>query len=256
MVSLVSIQKIKGAQTDDFQETGNVFSYNTPYTLSYNMNGGPNADMFVITITGNLASITQITFVGLDNVIMLDAINYTSGSGFYSSVTKNSTVTNLWYTNYDKWYNVMSMDVSNLALTTTLVIQFHYTLSSGVTSTQFRQGFLEVVSLYFNDTIDIAQLINDAYNNGYNDAIRDYGDNYDVIYDEGYNDGHSVGYNDGYNDGLSSDLDVKPLFNNLISFIGSVFMLTIFPGVTIGVLVSIPISFALFKWFMRMFGGK
>lgn len=85
----------------------------------------------------------------------------------------------------------------------------------------------------------------DGYNNGLNQS-----------YDNGYDDGYDVGYDVGYDLGLSADLNVAPLFTQLISHIGSVFGLVIFPGVTIGTLVSIPIAFALFKWFMKMFGGK
>jgi hypothetical protein len=79
---------------------------------------------------------------------------------------------------------------------------------------------------------------------------------YDDGYEYGFEEGLIEGYNNGYNDALGADLDVKPLFDNLISFIGTIFSLEIFPGMTIGALAIIPISFAIFKWFMKMFGGK
>ena len=119
------------------------------------------------------------------------------------------------------------------------------------------------------------KIVTKTYTNGLQEGFQllaqSYGPNepsgsYQGGYIDGYNDGlnnvdnnqanYNDGYTDGYNDGTAIDTDVRPLFQTLISFIGSVFMLTIFPGVTIGVLVSIPISFALFKWFMKMFGGK
>jgi len=109
---------------------------------------------------------------------------------------------------------------------------------------------------------------------------RYYTDNYNQAYQEGYKtaqaelyplyywEGHQAGYelaeiivgpeqwDAGYSAGLNANLDVKPLFQNLIVFIGTVFSLEIFPGMTIGALAIIPISFAVFKWFMKMFGGK
>lgn len=247
---------INASQTDDYNETANVFSYNTPYTITYNYNAGPNADMFLITIKGNLSELERVTFVGLDNMLMLDAVDYTSGTGYYSQVMKMGSFATPFKSQYDKWYQVMSLDVSDISFTDEVQIYFHYTLSGGVTITQFRQSFLENVSLYFNTSIDLSQLIQDAYDNGFNDAQRLYTDEYQMIFENGKDVGYDDGYLAGYNAGTQLDTDVRPMFQTLITFIGSIFGLTIFPGVTIGTLASIPIMFALFKWFMKMFGGK
>lgn len=101
----------------------------------------------------------------------------------------------------------------------------------------------------------------DGYDNGYDNGVANgivagYNNGYNVGLDDGFDSGYDGGYLVGYNAGTQIDTDVRPMFETLITFIGSVFMLTIFPGVTIGTLASIPIMFALFKWFMKMFGGK
>ena len=117
---------------------------------------------------------------------------------------------------------------------------------------------LNATSVFINN---VPMSTNEEYWNGYDDGmssglIDGYNNGYANGINQSYQIGYDDGYLDGYDDGTAIDTDVRPLFQTLISFIGSVFMLTIFPGVTIGVLVSIPISFALFKWFMKMFGGK
>lgn len=261
-ISLIAIAligfkiNISASQTDDYNETANVFSYNTPYTITYNFNAGPQSDMFLITIKGNLSDLQRVTFVGLDNMTMLDAVNYTSGTGYHSQVMKVGSFPVTFMSQYDQWYSVMSLDVSSILFTDEVQIYFHYTLTSGVSTTQFRQSFLQNVSLYFNTAVDINQLIQDAYDNGFKDAQNLYTDDYWHAYNNGYDDGLDDGYLEGYNDGTNLGTDVRPMFQTLITFIGSVFGLTIFPGVTIGTLASIPIMFGLFKWFMKIFGGK
>ncbi|MEM0173122.1 MAG: hypothetical protein QXI16_01285 [Sulfolobaceae archaeon] len=42
------------------------------------------------------------------------------------------------------------------------------------------------------------------------------------------------------------------LFEAVLSSISNVFKIMIFPGVTIGILFMIPISFAMFKWFLKL----
>ena len=111
------------------------------------------------------------------------------------------------------------------------------------------------ISRYYTDNY------NQAYQQGYKTAQAEL---YPVYYWEGHIDGYELAetivgpeqWDAGYSAGLIADLDVKPIFQNLITFIGTVFSLQLFPGMTIGALAIIPISFAVFKWFMKMFGGK
>jgi len=159
-----------------------------------------------------------------------------------------------WYfylgtvTTYYAWvYNPISGDSAQSALQSKIdsELYYYYDLTNTVQNDvidSFTQRYL---------TLDNTEAYNGGYSEGYIVGYNEGLDNSDQ-YENGYDDGYQAGYNDG----TAIDTDVRPLFQTLISFIGSVFMLTIFPGVTIGVLVSIPISFALFKWFMKMFGGK
>lgn len=96
-----------------------------------------------------------------------------------------------------------------------------------------------------------------TYEDGYNDGLNfGYNKGYDEGYDEGYNsgnnDGYDFGYDEGYDDGISIDSDIRPMFNQLLSFIGGIFKMEIFPGVTIGTLISIPIAFGVFRWFLKI----
>ncbi len=96
-----------------------------------------------------------------------------------------------------------------------------------------------------------------TYEDGYNDGLNfGYNKGYDEGYDEGYDSGYYYGsydgYDNGYNDAISLDSDIRPMFNQLLSFIGGIFKLEIFPGVTIGTLISIPIAFGVFRWFLKI----
>lgn len=240
-LALLSMPKIElnASQLDDFYETGNVFSYNTPYTLSYNMTGGPNSDMFVITVSGNLSQLRQVTFFGLENIIMLDPVAFTSGSGFYSMVTQNGTTTKTWYSVYDKWYGVMALDVSNITFTTQVQFYFHYTLSGGYTTTMFRQAFLETVSLYFNTTISLQSLIDQAYQNGYRDGADSI--NYDDIWDLGYDQGYEVGYDTGINADVSNNFLSFKFLMSMFFETFAILNIEILPNLKLGWLVGVPL---------------
>lgn len=73
--------------------------------------------------------------------------------------------------------------------------------------------------------------------------LSDYEDSFD--YDAGFSDGYSYGYN------LETDFS---LFTQTLTFMGGIFAIEIWPNVSIGLLASIPIGLALFKWFLGLFG--
>lgn len=96
-----------------------------------------------------------------------------------------------------------------------------------------------------------------TYEDGYNDGLnfgynKGYDDGYDSGINSGYDYGYADGYDNGYNDGIALDSDIRPMFNQLLSFIGGIFKMEIFPGVTIGTLISIPIAFGVFRWFLKI----
>jgi hypothetical protein len=144
---------------------------------------------------------------------------YTPGGGTVAQATMQSLIDTQLYYYYDLT-NTVEKDVADS------FVQRYYTLDN---SESFNGGYSEGYIVGYNEGLDNSQQ-----------------------YESGYHDGYQLGYDDG----TALSTDVRPMFESLITFIGSVFMLTIFPGVTIGTLVSIPIMFALFKWFMKMFGGK
>ena len=62
--------------------------------------------------------------------------------------------------------------------------------------------------------------------------------------------------NEGYNEGVAVNIDVKSFFEQVLDGISGIFTMVIMPGFTVGAFVMIPISFGLFKWFMKIFGGR
>lgn len=111
----------------------------------------------------------------------------------------------------------------------------------------------------------------DPYNEGYRDGFfgsQDHWTNQALEYFNSLDNTALYQYIDGvyyniteygsymYNKGLEvggNVLDnVWTLFEAVLNVIGGVFTLTIFPGVTLGTLFMIPISFAMFKWFLKI----
>lgn len=67
---------------------------------------------------------------------------------------------------------------------------------------------------------------------------------------DGYDD---TSYNVGYSAGNTADIDYS-VFTNLLQEMGGLFQMEIMPNITIGMLASIPIAFALLKWFLKLRG--
>lgn len=123
-------------------------------------------------------------------------------------------------------------------------------------------GFLDA-NFYITNNVGTNSLIESImvngdtsapYNAGYNAAVTDFNDTYDILSDtdlDGYDD---TSYSAGYNDGVVGDLDLS-WWMAIIDFSGGIFGKEIMPNVTIGALASIPIMFAMFKWFMRLTGA-
>ncbi|MEM0173488.1 MAG: hypothetical protein QXI16_03160 [Sulfolobaceae archaeon] len=91
----------------------------------------------------------------------------------------------------------------------------------------------------------------DGFNEGYFLGLNDpENPEYDVRYD--------MGFNSGYAEGVSAQLDddVSGFFGSIFSFIGGIFNTQIFPGLTIGLLASIPIMLAVLRWFFMSLGKK
>ena len=104
----------------------------------------------------------------------------------------------------------------------------------------------------YNDTTSFEY----GYNSGLESARNSLG-----IYDTstsswiGYNEGYEIGYVQGYGVGITEDLNVTSLWTVVISFIGSVFTLEIFPNVTLGLMIATFIGFFFIKWFLKMVRG-
>ena len=206
-----------------------VITYTQPYTARYVLfSANENSGVFFTqssatdlqTIMYNRTSKMQRNwYLYLGTITTYYGWVYTPGGGTVAQATMQSLIDTQLYYYYD-----LTNTVENDVVDT--FVERYYTLDN---SEAYNGGYSE------------------GYIVGYNEGL----DN-STQYESGYDDGYQVGYDDG----TALSTDVRPMFESLITFIGSVFMLTIFPGVTIGTLVSIPIMFALFKWFMKMFGGK
>jgi hypothetical protein len=70
-----------------------------------------------------------------------------------------------------------------------------------------------------------------------------------------YSDGYSDGYDDGFND-VSGNFSVWDLFSNAFSSVATVLNYSIFPGLTIGLLLSVPLVSAVLFWIFKLLKGN
>ncbi len=172
--------------------------------------------------------------------------------------------------------------------------QFQFILNSTYISTgnNYNKNYYERMQLYFEDfklylsDSKTANYNNGAemgywygYNDGYNDGhaigynagLYENNDNiYNAGYDAGYDAGSDAGYDAGYdaglqkglNDGYYEGLDAGANLNPSIDWIKSLFIgmgaflsVEIFPNVTIGLIVAIPLLFSLLLWFVKLIRG-
>lgn len=93
-----------------------------------------------------------------------------------------------------------------------------------------------------------------AYNHGYDDGLADgYRDGVVAGYDNGYATGYSVGYNEGL-EGATPVSQTVTLIGSIFGAIGTVLSIELFPGFTIGILILVPLFFAvlgLILWIWR-----
>lgn len=108
---------------------------------------------------------------------------------------------------------------------------------------------------------------NDGYAIGYNAGLYE---NNEKLYNAGYSAGklewETIGYNaglqTGFNNGYLAGLDAGANINPSVDWIKSLFIgmgaflsVEIFPNVTIGLIVAIPLLFSLLLWFVKLIRG-
>lgn len=108
-----------------------------------------------------------------------------------------------------------------------------------------------------------SQGYSEGYDSGYSDG-RTIG--HDEGYGVGFNAGKSVGYSNGYSDGIpvgysnglndgSSNFGMWDLFSNAFGSVGNILGIQLFPGLSIGLLISVPIAFAFILWLIHVLKG-
>lgn len=101
--------------------------------------------------------------------------------------------------------------------------------------------------------------IENSYSVGYNDGHSDgYNKGLSEGFDEGFLEGDSAGYTRGYNKGLSEGNSAwGVLFGAMMATFGGFLAIEIFPGLTIGMLVAVPLILGLLAFIIGIAkGGK
>lgn len=99
---------------------------------------------------------------------------------------------------------------------------------------------------------------NGGYNVGYQDGFgandaESYQQGYNVGYQEGQNDGYNVGYQEGQS-GSNAVSKAINVLSSIFGTIGAIFSIELFPGITIGIFLLVPLFFGvlgLILWIWR-----
>ena len=89
-----------------------------------------------------------------------------------------------------------------------------------------------------------------AYQHGYDDGAHD-------GYITGYDRGYDIGYDDGFNNGMSGATPVSQtigIVSSIFAGVGTVMAIQLFPGFPLGLLILVPLFFAvlgLILWIWR-----
>lgn len=170
------------------------------------------------------------------------------------------------------------------AVSLNFILQSPYTFTGNNNNDNYYERMLlyfEDFKIYLNDSIS-ANYSNGAevgywqgYNEGYNDGYAiGYNaglyENNENLYTAGYSAGklewETIGYNaglqTGFNNGYLAGVDAGANINPSIDWIKALFIgmgaflsVEIFPSVTIGLIVAIPLLFSLLLWFVKLIRG-
>lgn len=81
---------------------------------------------------------------------------------------------------------------------------------------------------------------------------------YQGAYDEGWDHGQSDGYQDGYSHGTTDagkNFGMWDLFSNAFGSVANILGIQLFPGFTVGLLISVPIVFSFILWLIHVLKG-
>lgn len=218
---------------------------NTDYYLdyiSYKIGSTTYHDQYPTDLVSNCSRLT-IPFDDADVVsnrldIEVTKIVYDLYDGSYSWTdwaTTGEIVSTFAVTGYYSGYNLFS----DINLDGYDDDSYH---AGGVAKETYLDSIYNDLSDSNNDGFD-----DSAYNIGASDLSTAYGGLSDTNSD-GYDDGS---YDAGYGVGVISDLDFS-VFTQTLTFMGDIFQMEIFPNVTFGMLAMIPITFAIFRWFLKI----
>jgi hypothetical protein len=243
---IVSSITIQADSTEPFAQSGNVFAYDSPYTVSFTYDWGPNSDQLKITISGNFTNVQSVILTGVADILPLSgrAIGYTSGTGMYARIENTA-----FYLTYETWYDVM---VFTPTITGDIDIYFFPIFNQGLTEAQLTSIIRNSMGINFNSIPNLQDYLDELYDIGYQRGVLDYGiangndflnatEWGDIVYDSAY----AEGYQDG------ADLSYNNLPYEFVTGLNTILSINL-GGVTIGALVMIPISIGIFLWFIKI----
>jgi len=103
-----------------------------------------------------------------------------------------------------------------------------------------------------------------GYTDGYDAGLQEnneqaFNDGFSAGYDDGYTDGqvyyYNQGYDAGFQDGLNEDAFGMGWLLAFFGLFGQIFSIQLLPGLTIGMIVGIPVVFTTFRFFIKMVRG-
>lgn len=192
----------------------------------------PSSQTLEIYLNSTTGGYTVTYLVNLYSTFnYIDFSELFSGRTFYSDTRfKLRLITNGSYTSasYSTYLE------SNIGL-------YDYSVFSGVVTVSDEESY----AVGYSDGLDMGVI--SGYDTGFNEG---YLDGIDDGYIDGYSEGSDTGYTSGYNDGVLSNVN---FWGGVWAFFDGLFTVTLFPGLTIGGLLSISITLPFAYWVLRFF---
>lgn len=168
---------------------------------------------------------------------------------YFDASSSASGFTVYWYTPQMSWDYNSNYYHTNLF---PMVIK-SYSKISIYQATTSNQSYFDAIYL---DDLGLSSAYTNGYTNGdYDGQVEGYENGYEVGYNDGEDDGYEVGYDDGFivgNDEGQATIGLFSVLAGAVSAVTGIFSLEIFPNLTLGSLILIPLVISIFVFFKKM----
>jgi hypothetical protein len=221
---------------------------NTSWTSAF---GGYYPSSSTIGSNTAVGTISNKLFFNFDNQTNKNYLFYFD----FSSTSSNEINLNVIYdTNQQKLY--FNDNYVNKSTLKQIYLPSYTTLEISTPSTS---GLRYFDAWYLKD-LGLSASYTEGNEDGYYEGQEDgfdlgYGEGYEEGNADGYNEGYEIGYGDGFEANVAGNEGLFDMMASLFGGVGAVFNIYVLPSITLGMLVFVPIIFALLMFIIKILRG-